>query len=61
MSPNIWVLFIYLFFLKQLKTDFSRKMVKEWNFLHVVDISFHERFEKYYHFSLQFCEIMVNN
>ena len=37
-------------------------MVKQENFLHVVDLLFDERFVKYYHLSLPYCKtVAINN
>ena len=41
--------------------DFPVKMVKQENFLHVVDLLFDERFVKYYHFSLPYCKTVATN
>ena len=48
---NVSVLsFCFVLFFKLLKIDCALKMITEWNcFLLVVDLSFDERFAKYYH------------
>ena len=36
-------------------------MIQEWNCIHFVDLSFYEKFAKYYHFSLHYRETVVEN
>ena len=49
------------FFFHCSKINFIVEMVKERNFLHVVDLSFDARFLNYYQFSLQHKKYPINN
>ena len=56
-GPKIEHYFVIIFlFFNFLKVAFDWNMLKEWNFLHVADLSFDERLVKYYHFNLRFHE-----
>ena len=49
--------YFFQFFVFQTSRDrFAVKMVKEWNFVHLVDVLVNKRFKKHYHFSLHCCE-----